>query len=67
MGGYAAYLLVVGLQERRRIRTGDEGADEQGDAAPDSRLPWWLTSALKLGEGLAGVLLGANLVVNHGV
>lgn len=72
MVGYAAYLLFVALQERRRIKDRGEDAveahpeeDEPGGWA--RRLPWWLASLVKVGLGLAGVLIGANMVVEHGV
>jgi len=71
MLGYASYLGVVAVQERRRIQDG-AGTPEADAAAADPSgsarlLPWWLTSAAKVAGGLAGVISGANLVVDHGV
>lgn len=70
--GYVGYLLFVAVQERRRMK--DRAAEPDPDAAAEdapggwaARMPWWLASLVKVGIGLAGVILGADLVVQHGV
>ncbi len=73
MLGYASYLLFVAVQERRRIRDrGEDAVDAHPEEAAQQtgwarHLPWWLTSITRMALGLAGVLLGANMVVDHGV
>lgn len=71
MLGYASYLIFVAVQERRRMRDRGEAAPEphpdEADAAWARRLPWWLSSSARVAVGLVGVLVGADMVVDHGV
>jgi cation:H+ antiporter len=73
MLGYVSYLVFVAVQERRRMRArGEAAVDAHPEEAEQQtgwarRFPWWLSSLIRMGLGLAGVLVGANMVVNHGV
>lgn len=75
MLGYASYLVFVAMQERRRIRDRGEDADESHPEQEEAdqqtgwarHLPWWLSSITRIALGLTGVLIGANMVVDHGV
>jgi cation:H+ antiporter len=70
--GYVGYLLFVAVQERRRMqdRADEPDPDAAAEDAPGgwaARLPWWLASLVKVAIGLVGVILGADMVVQHGV
>lgn len=73
MLGYVSYLLFVAVQERRRMRDRGESAVEPHPEEAESqsgwarRFPWWLSSIVRMALGLAGVLVGAHMVVEHGV
>ncbi|MEC7946768.1 MAG: calcium/sodium antiporter [Myxococcota bacterium] len=66
--GYLAYLAFVAVQERRRLRSIDE-TDPETDSEPENGrlVPWWISSTIRMCVGLAGVLVGADMVVDHGV